>query len=36
MSVLVGKKAPLFSTKAVVEGGKMVENYTQQQYIKIV
>lgn len=33
MSVLVGKKAPLFSTKAVVEGGRMVENYTLEQFI---
>ena len=33
MSVLVGKKAPLFSTKAVVEGGKMVENYSLEQFI---
>jgi peroxiredoxin (alkyl hydroperoxide reductase subunit C) len=33
MSVLVGKKAPLFSTKAVVEGGRVVENYTLEQFI---
>ena len=33
MSVLVGKKAPAFSTKAVVEGGKMVENYSLEQFI---
>ena len=33
MSVLVGKKAPLFSTKAVVEGGKIVENYSLEQFI---
>ena len=32
MSVLVGKEAPLFSTKAVVEGGKIVENYTLEQF----
>jgi len=33
MSVLVGKKAPLFSTKAVVEGGKVVEDYSLEQFI---
>ena len=33
MSVLVGKKAPAFSTKAVVKGGKMVENYSLEQFI---
>mgnify|MGYP001278752253 FL=1 len=33
MSVLVGKKAPLFSTKAVVEGGKFVDNYSLEQFI---
>ena len=33
MSVLVGKKAPLFSTKAVVEGGKIVDNYSLEQFI---
>jgi peroxiredoxin (alkyl hydroperoxide reductase subunit C) len=33
MSVLVGKKAPLFSTKAVVEGGKIVEDYSLEQFI---
>ena len=33
MSVLVGKKAPQFSTKAVVDGGKIVENYTLDQFI---
>ena len=33
MSVLVGKKAPAFSTKAVVEGGKIVENYSLDQFI---
>jgi len=33
MSVLVGRKAPLFSTKAVVEGGKIIDNYSLQQFI---
>ena len=33
MAVLVGKKAPKFSTKAVVEGGKIVENYSLDQFI---
>ena len=33
MSVLVGKKAPHFSTKAVIEGGKMVDNYSLEQFI---
>lgn len=33
MAVLVGKKAPQFSTKAVVDGGKIVENYSLDQFI---
>ena len=33
MSVLVGRKAPLFSTKAVIEGGKIIDNYSLQQFI---
>ena len=33
MSVLVGKKAPLFSTKAVIDGGKIVEDYNLEQFI---
>ena len=33
MAVLVGKKAPQFSTKAIVEGGKIVENYSLDQFI---
>ena len=33
MSVLVGKKAPAFSAKAVVNGGEIVENFTLQQFI---
>lgn len=33
MSVLVGKKAPLFSAKAVVNGGEFVENFSLEQYI---
>ena len=33
MSVLVGKKAPLFTTKAVVNGGEIVEDFSLEQYI---
>lgn len=33
MSVLVGKKAPVFSTKAVVNGHEIVENFSLQQYL---
>ncbi len=33
MSVLVGKNAPVFNTKAVVNGGEIVENFSLQQYI---
>ncbi len=33
MSVLVGKKAPLFETDAVVDGGEFVENFSLKQYI---
>tara|TARA_B100000674_G_C37712314_1_gene855736 strand:+ start:97 stop:729 length:633 start_codon:yes stop_codon:yes gene_type:complete len=33
MSVLVGKKAPSFKTKAVVNGGDIVENYSLDQFI---
>jgi peroxiredoxin 2/4 len=33
MSVLVGKKAPAFSAKAVINGGEIVEGYSLQQYI---
>jgi len=33
MSVLVGKKAPLFTTKAVVDGGTMIDNYSLDQFI---
>ena len=33
MAVLVGKKAPKFSTKAVVEGGEIIENYSLEQFI---
>jgi peroxiredoxin 2/4 len=33
MSVLVGKKAPVFNTKAVVNGGEIVENFSLQQFI---
>ena len=33
MSVLVGKKAPIFNTDAVVNGGEFVENFSLEQYI---
>lgn len=33
MSVLVGKKAPLFETDAVVDGGEFVENFSLKQFI---
>ena len=31
--VLVGKKAPLFSADAVINGGEFVENFSLDQYI---
>ncbi len=33
MSVLVGKKAPLFEATAVVDGGEFVEKFSLEQYI---
>ena len=33
MSVLVGKKAPVFSAKAVINGGEIVENFSLEQYV---
>lgn len=33
MAVLVGKKAPSFSAKAVVNGGEIVENFSLDQYV---
>lgn len=33
MSVLVGKKAPLFKAKAVVNGGEIFENFSLEQFI---
>lgn len=33
MSVLVGKKAPVFKSKAVVNGGEIIENFSLEQYI---
>ena len=33
MSVLVGKKAPLFKTKAVVNGGDIIDNFSLSDYI---
>jgi len=33
MQVLVGKKAPVFKAKAVVNGGEIVENFTLEQYL---
>jgi peroxiredoxin (alkyl hydroperoxide reductase subunit C) len=32
MSVLVGKKAPAFNSKAVINGGEIVENFSLDQY----
>jgi peroxiredoxin 2/4 len=32
MSVLVGKKAPVFSSKAVINGNEIVENFSLEQY----
>lgn len=33
MSVLVGKKAPVFNSKAVINGGEIVENFSLEQYV---
>jgi len=33
MSVLVGKKAPVFNSKAVVNGGEIVENFSLDQFV---
>lgn len=33
MSVLVGKRAPLFEAEAVINGGEFVEKFTLEQYI---
>jgi peroxiredoxin 2/4 len=33
MSVLVGKKAPVFKAPAVVKGGEVVENFSLEQYV---
>jgi len=33
MSVLVGKKAPLFSAEAVINGGEFVDNFSLEQFI---
>ena len=33
MSVLVGKKAPVFKAKAVVNGGEIVADFTLEQFI---
>ncbi|OQA01916.1 MAG: putative peroxiredoxin [Bacteroidetes bacterium ADurb.Bin408] len=33
MSVLVGKKAPLFNAEAVINGGEFVENFSLEQYL---
>ena len=33
MSVLVGKKAPAFNSKAVVNGNEIVENFSLEQYL---
>ncbi len=33
MSVLVGRKAPIFNSKAVVNGGEIVENFSLEQFV---
>src|SRR6056297_722458 len=33
MSILVGKKAPVFTAKAVLNGNKIVEDFSLEQYI---
>ena len=33
MSVLVGKKAPVFSSKAVINGNEIVENFSLEQFV---
>jgi len=33
MSVLVGKKAPVFNSKAVINGGEIVENFSLEQFV---
>jgi peroxiredoxin (alkyl hydroperoxide reductase subunit C) len=33
MPTLIGKKAPSFSTKAVIDGGKIVDNFSLDQFI---
>ncbi|MCX7987613.1 MAG: peroxiredoxin [Bacteroidales bacterium] len=33
MAVLVGKKAPVFQAKAVINGGEIVENFSLEQYL---
>ena len=33
MSVLVGKKAPVFNSKAVVNGNEIVENFSLEQFV---
>lgn len=33
MPTLIGKKAPAFSTKAVIDGGKIVDNFSLDQFI---
>jgi peroxiredoxin (alkyl hydroperoxide reductase subunit C) len=33
MAVLVGKKAPLFKAKAVINGGEIIDNFSLEQYL---
>lgn len=33
MSILIGKRAPAFSTAAIVNGGELIENYSLDQFI---
>ena len=35
MSVLVGKKAPVFSSSAVINGGEVIENFSLKQYMNL-
>jgi peroxiredoxin (alkyl hydroperoxide reductase subunit C) len=34
MAVLVGKKAPLFSSPAVINGGDIIEGFSLDQYLR--
>ena len=36
MNVLTGKKAPVFSEEAVVNGNEFVENFSLEQYLSLI